>query len=81
VDSCRADAKGVQSRHGALPAHLHDLHLADHGVALHTLAQPEQPVGDGENRVLIVLGEVSPDQEGRGLPARHQYAEILDELL
>jgi hypothetical protein len=25
--------------------------------------------------------KVSPDQEGRGLPARHQYAEILDELL
>ena len=34
-----------------LAAHLHDLHLAHHRVALHALAQPDQPVGDGEHRV------------------------------
>ena len=64
-----------------LPAHLHDLHLAHHGVALHALAQPDQPVGHREHRVGVGLGEVLADQEGRGLPARHQHAELLHELL
>ena len=76
-----ADAKRVQARQRRLPAHLHDLHLAHDRVALHALAQPDQAVGHGEHRIGIVLGEVLADQESRGLPARHQHAELLHELL
>ena len=64
-----------------LAAHLHDLHLAHHGVALHALAQPDQAVGHREHRVGVGLVEVLADQEGRGLPARHQHAQLLHELL
>ncbi len=36
---------------GGLTAHLADLHLAHHRVALHALVQTDQPVRDGEHRV------------------------------
>ena len=75
------DAEGVQPRQCRLTAHLHDLQLAHHGVALDALAQPDQPVGHREHRVGIGLVEVFADQEGRGLPAGHQHAQLLDEQL
>ena len=76
------DAEGVQARHGRLAAHLHDLQLAHDRVALDALVQPEEAVGDGEDRVVadLRLG-VLADQEGRRLPARQVQRQPLDEAL
>ena len=71
----------MQARQGRLAAHLHDFELAHHRVALHALAQPDQAVGHGEDRVRVVLVGVFADQEGGGLPAGHVHAQLLHELL
>ena len=81
MEPAGVDAKRVQARERGLPAHLHDLHLAHDRVALDALAQPDEAIGHGENRVRVVLAEVLADEESGGLPARHQHAQLLDELL
>ena len=76
-----ADAKAVQPWQAVLAAHLQDLHLAHHRVAMHALAQPDQTVRDGKHRVGIFLVEVFANQKGRGLPTRQHHAQLLHELL
>ena len=76
------DAERVQSWNGRLAPELHDLQLPHDRVPLDLLVQPEEPVGDGEHRVVadLPLG-VLPDQEGGRLPARQVEGEPLDEGL
>ena len=76
------DAEGVQAGHGLLAAQLHDLHLAHDRVALDALVEPEQPVGDGEDRVVAQLAlDVLADQERGGLPTGQVQRQALDEAL
>ena len=72
----------MQARDGRLAAQLHDLHLAHDRVALDALVEPEQPVGDGEDRIVAELAlDVLADQERGGLPTRQVQGEALDEPL
>ena len=71
----------MQTRQRGLAAHFHDLYLAHHRVALYVLTQPDQAVSHGEHRVGVGRREVLADQEGGGLPARHQHPQLLDKLL
>ena len=76
------DAEGVQPGDGILAAHLHDLHLAHDGVSLGALVEPEQPVGDGEYRVVANLAlDIFADQERGGLPTGQVQRQALDKSL
>jgi hypothetical protein len=43
----------VQPRHGGLPRKLHDLHLADDGVPIHLLEEPEKTIGNGKDGIAV----------------------------
>ncbi len=76
------DAEGVQAGHGLLAAQLHDLQLAHDRVPLDALVEPEQPVGDGEDRVVAQLAlDVLADQERGRLPTGQVQRQALDEAL
>jgi len=81
LNSSGADTERVKSGQRRLPAHLHDLYLAHDRVSLRALPKPDQPIGDREHRAGIGIAEVFTNQERRRLPARHQHAEPLNELL
>ena len=75
------DAEGVQPRHRRLAAALDDLNLADDGVAVDVLGEPEDAVGHGEDRVVIEGDGILADQEGRRLPTGQADGEPLHETL
>ena len=76
------DAERVQPRHGLLAAQLHDLELADHRIALDALGEPEQAVGDSEDRVVPDLAfGVLPDEKRGRLPAGQVQRQALHEAL
>ena len=76
------DTEGVQTGNGRLPAHLDDLHLANHGIAIEALHEPQQPVRDGEDRILLDLRRSIFADEKRGrFPACEPDGQLLHEVL
>ena len=77
-----ATRRGVNTEPLRLAAHLDDLRLAHHRVAMHMPRQPQNAVGDGEHRArLFILGGILANQERGGLPACHLDAERLHEIM
>lgn len=76
------DTEGVKSQKGGLPSHFDELELAHDGVALDTLGEPQYPVGDGEDRIILSFRVmIFPDQKGRRLPGGEMEGKSLDERL
>jgi hypothetical protein len=48
-------AERVQPRHGILSTQFHDLQLPNNRIPFRRLAQPEQTVGDGKDRIIPYL--------------------------
>jgi hypothetical protein len=82
LDAALRDAKRVQPGNGRLPTHLHDLHLANHGIPVHALREPQQSVGHGEDRVLFGLRRlILADEKRRRLPGGEPHGQLLHEML
>jgi len=81
LNAGRCDAERMQSGQRGLSAHFGYFHFANHGVALHVLAQPDQPVGHGEDWIGVRVRKVFADQKRGGLPTGHEHAQLLHELL
>ncbi len=82
LNAAVGDAKGVQAGNGRLAAHLHDVHLPHHRIAVDTLVQPDEAIRHREDRVVLGLGQLKlADQKCRGLPAGQPHAQLLDEVL
>jgi hypothetical protein len=76
------DAERLQAGDRRLPAHLHDLQFPDDGTPFDTLVQPEDAIGDGEDRVVFLFGVlIFADQKRRGLPTRQELREAMYERL
>ena len=77
-----ADADGVQSRYRCRPAQFDDLQFSHHGIAFHRLREPEETIGDSEDRIVAYLRRVIlADQKRRGFPTGEKLGETLDERL
>ena len=64
-DTCRVQAGDLP-----LTAHLHQLQLANDGVAIDGLGEPEKPVGHREHCAVVLAFRVLSDEKRGGLEAR-----------
>ena len=75
-------AKCVQPRHGILAAQFDDLQLSNNGISFRYLVQPEEPVGDGKDRIVAqFVFSIFTDQEGCRLPTGQEQRQSLNEGL
>ncbi len=72
----------MQAGHRLLPAQFHYIEFAHHGIALRHLRKPEEPIGNGEDRIVFdLLRGVFADEKSGGFPTGQKLGETLDKTL
>ena len=75
------DSECVETWHGCPATSLHDLEFSNYGISIRGLSEPEDSIGDREDRISLFLFAVFAKQKRGYFPAREVESEALNELV